>query len=291
VKPHFWSLLACALSASIPILQAGAAERVIDDEAYVEAFVRASDQLAESWSFEAGDAGEESRMGGSFPPSGEAIVSSAENLYRDCLPAVVLVGSVYQCDKCSNWHHGGFAGGWIASQDGHVVTNHHVLNSKRKGRLGIMTSDGTVYPVKSVSAWNEAADIAVLQIELFGRTLPFLKLADDVYTGEAISIISHPDGRLWYLTRGFVARFSRKDSKEDSPAWMNVTADYAVGSSGAPVLNEGGAVVGMVSSTTTIYTGPKAARKGEKQSPMGDPQMIVKECVPLSELRRVLIGR
>jgi serine protease Do len=286
VKPHFWSLLACALSASIPILQAGAAERVIEDEAYVEAFVRASDLLAESWSFEAGVAGDESGMGFSFPPSGEAIVSSAENLYRDCLPAVVLVGSVYQCDKCSKWHHGGFAGGWIASPEGHVVTNHHVVEKKGTQRLGVMTLDGRVYSVDSLCASDTVADVAVVKIDPAGEKLPFLRLAENVKPGDAVVALSHPGGRLWYLSKGVVSRFSQGD-EDGGPVWMNITADYAVGSSGCPVLNESGAVVGMASRTSTIFTGPSGGESTACKATQGSLQMVVKECVPLSALKRI----
>jgi S1-C subfamily serine protease len=57
-----------------------------------------------------------------------------------------------------------------------------------------------------------------------------------------------------------------------------------VGSSGGPVLNENGEVVGMVSSTLTATTG--APRGGDK-APQGGAavQMVFKDCVSLATLR------
>jgi len=63
---------------------------------------------------------------------------------------------------------------------------------------------------------------------------------------------------------------------------MCITADYARGSSGGPVLNEQGAVVGMVCSTRTTYYGEKDKEKDN------DVQMVVKFCIPADSIRLVL---
>ena len=63
---------------------------------------------------------------------------------------------------------------------------------------------------------------------------------------------------------------------------MSITADYARGSSGGPVLNEHGAVVGMVCSTRTTYYGTKGKDKDD------DVQMIVKFCIPGESIRALL---
>lgn len=54
---------------------------------------------------------------------------------------------------------------------------------------------------------------------------------------------------------------------------MSVTADFANGSSGAPILNENGNVVGMVESTLPIYF----CGGNDRQKHL---QMIMKKCVP-----------
>jgi S1-C subfamily serine protease len=66
-----------------------------------------------------------------------------------------------------------------------------------------------------------------------------------------------------------------------------VTADYAKGSSGGPVVNEAGKVVGMVSNTQSIYYGPRG-KDGDQQGPL---QMVVKNCVPVKAVRVMIKAR
>lgn len=91
----------------------------------------------------------------------------------------------------------------------------------------------------------------------------------------AASAASEKDaGRAAEPRRGRVSRGVR-------PVWMTVTAEYAAGSSGGPVYDESGRVVGMVSSTESIYYGGK--KPGEK-TPSGDFQMVIRNCVPGSAI-------
>jgi S1-C subfamily serine protease len=62
---------------------------------------------------------------------------------------------------------------------------------------------------------------------------------------------------------------------------MAITADYAKGSSGGPVLNARGEVVGMVSSTNSIYY---TREKGQNQN----LQMVIKSCVPVGAISKLL---
>ena len=54
---------------------------------------------------------------------------------------------------------------------------------------------------------------------------------------------------------------------------MSVTADFAKGSSGAPILDLNGNVVGMVASTKSVYY-------DEENGLQKDLQMVMKNCVP-----------
>jgi S1-C subfamily serine protease len=61
---------------------------------------------------------------------------------------------------------------------------------------------------------------------------------------------------------------------------MSITADYARGSSGSPVLDDSGAVVGMVADTRSIYY---TIDHGAQQN----LQMVVKECVPSASILKL----
>jgi serine protease Do len=230
-------------------------------------------------------------------------------LYEAVMPAVVVVGSIYKCGKCNDWHLGGMASGWLLSADGLVVTNHHVFGREATHRFGVMTADGQVFAVTGVLAADEAGDAAIARIDTRGRRLPFLRLGVAPACGDEVAVISHPAGRFYSLTEGVVSRYHRQrqrpaaDSAEaqsgDPPGqeaappaagkpvrpavWMSVTADYAIGSSGGPVFNPAGDVVGMVSRTFSTRPVGRRSRPGTPGE-----QMVFKDCVSLDTLERLV---
>jgi S1-C subfamily serine protease len=66
---------------------------------------------------------------------------------------------------------------------------------------------------------------------------------------------------------------------------MSITADYAKGSSGGPVFNDRGEVVGMVSSTSSLYYQTDSPEAPKEKGPL---QMVIKNCVSLPEPRQLL---
>lgn len=206
--------------------------------------------------------------------------------YDTICRSVVIVGSISHCGECNAHHMDAVSTGWIAAADGRIVTNHHVIEDAEAGELGVMTFDGAVYPVRAVLAADREGDAAVLGLGTVGTELPALHLAEAAKTGEGVRIVGHPDGRFFTLTEGIVSRvFSQAtDGKKDRRTWVSVTADYGAGSSGAPVLNEAGEVVAMVSSTAALL----ADTEDDKKPEAGDVQMVFKDCVSTGTLRRLL---
>lgn len=183
------------------------------------------------------------------------------DLYLRLLRSVAVIGSLYQCDRCELWHTS-LASGFVLSRSGAVVTSYHVVDRDRHETIGVMLQDGSVYPVKSVLAADAAADIAVLRIE--GENLQPLPVRSDAPVGTRVFVLGHPDGQFFTFTDGMISRYLVHRAHEHDTAGgetvsvprrerMAVTADFARGSSGAPVVDDHGALVGVVSSTRSVY--------------------------------------
>jgi len=204
----------------------------------------------------------------------------SHELYDRCKSSVLMIGRIYKCDKCTRWHIGS-ASAFAISSDGIIATNYHVIEEKDGAALGAMDLSGKIYAVTEVLAASKADDVAILRLkdaEL--KPLPLARQPASV--GTSISVISHPDGRYFTMTKGDVSRYYLFRNKDKSSAHrMAITADYAKGSSGGPVLNGRGEVVGMVSSTNSIYY---TREKGQNQN----LQMVIKSCIPVDAINKLL---
>lgn len=215
-------------------------------------------------------------------PAVATTAKTPAEVYTQCRDSVLVVASVYKCGKCSRWHVGP-ASGFVISATGAFVTNYHVVKDKSKHTVVAMTHAGEVYPVKEVLAASESDDCAILQLDVGNAKLTPLPLSPDAPVGSAVNCLSHPNRRFYYFSRGIVSRYTQRGRAGKTATMMSITADFARGSSGAPVLNDRGAVVGLVSSTSSIYY---TVTKGKKDN----LQMVIKQCVPARSVLN-LIGK
>ncbi len=204
---------------------------------------------------------------------------SSDESYERCKSSVLMIGRIYKCDKCTKWHVGS-ASAFAITSDGIIATNYHVVENKDGATLGAMDLSGKTYPVTEVLAASKADDVAILRLK--GAKLTPLPLAGEAApVGSDVSVISHPDGRYFTMTKGDVSRYYLSRAKNMLAPRMAITADYAKGSSGAPVLNSKGEVVGMVSATNSIYY---TKVRGQNQN----LQMVIKSCIPVEAIQKLL---
>jgi len=204
---------------------------------------------------------------------------SSDEIYERCKSSVLMIGRIYKCDKCTKWHVGA-ASAFAITSDGIIATNYHVVENKDGATLGVMDLSGKTYAVSEVLAASKSDDVAILRLK--GAKLTPLPLAGEAApVGSAVNVISHPDGRYFTMTKGDVSRYYLSRTKNMTAPRMAITADYAKGSSGAPVLNSEGEVVGMVSATNSIYY---SKVRGQNQN----LQMVIKSCIPVESIKKLL---
>src|ERR1700677_2114631 len=130
--------------------------------------------------------------------------------------------------------------GFFVSADGKIITNSHVIEGAHSAL--IKTDDGQVLAVSKVIARNTKLDFALLQVDV--KNVPYLKLGDDdtMEVGQRIAIIGSPLGMDGTLSEGII---SAKRPDPDGVPWLQITAPISHGSSGSPVMNAKGEVIGV----------------------------------------------
>lgn len=122
-----------------------------------------------------------------------------------------------------------------------VVTNRHVIDNAY--RAEVHSSDGSVYPVKAVLAVDAEGDIALLSVEAPPDKVRPLSLdRTSPQEGESVVVIGNPFGFEGSVTNGIVS------AVRDIPTFgriIQITAPISPGSSGSPVVNMQGQVIGV----------------------------------------------
>lgn len=122
-----------------------------------------------------------------------------------------------------------------------VVTNRHVIDNAY--RAEVHSSNGNIYPVKGVVAVDAEGDIALLKVEAPpGQVRPLLLDKTSPQEGESVVVIGNPFGLEGSVTNGIVS------AVRDIPTFgriIQITAPISPGSSGSPVVNMQGQVIGV----------------------------------------------
>ena len=221
------------------------------------------------------------------PPAPDTL--SPAELYAQHRDAVAVVGALAKCGRCSKWHLSK-ASGFFISEDGILVSNHHVIANKDDDDavIGAMTYGGDVFPVTEVLASDADADLVLMRVD--GNGFQSLRLSKGCRVGDPVWVLSHPSGRYFYLTNGMVSGIYQRGDKANTTR-LDITADFGIGSSGAPVLDASGNVVGVASSTSPVMVNSthSKARDDTKQSSKSKrpahAQMVFRQCIPVDSIR------
>jgi S1-C subfamily serine protease len=192
-----------------------------------------------------------------LPDPGQKL--TAEAIYAKARQSVVVIGGLIKGKK-RRYEQLSCATGFVIRPDGVIVTNCHVVEGFQDMKaVGVMTADGRVFPIKATLAADAHNDIAVLKAE--AENLLPLPVAASVGVGATVFCLSHPalktletETGFYTFTQGIVSGKFRLPLHGHSPLnVLAITADYAKGSSGGPILNDHGAVVGIVCETLSVY--------------------------------------
>jgi serine protease Do len=174
-------------------------------------------------------------------------------------------------------------------ENGILLTNYHVLEmfgdttGKNNQPLFAMTSDGVFYPVKQILTCSKVNDLAIIRVGGLGTTkMKPVSMGFTAPEGSDVYAMGHPAYITYFFSKGIIARnFIREPStnKPDEDFRMAVTADYSLGMSGGPMVDNMGNLIGLISSANALY--------GDPQQKL-NPQMSFKSGIPVIAIRRLL---
>src|SRR6266540_4549812 len=139
--------------------------------------------------------------------------------------------------------------GVIIDEDGYVLTNLHVV--RRAGKIRVRLADGREFEARRIVG-NTPKDVALLKLVGAGNEkFTAVKFAkdDDLLLGETVLALGNPFGLGGSVSRGILSSKNRRPSLENEPLdvadWLQTDAAINPGSSGGPLINLKGELIGL----------------------------------------------
>jgi 2-alkenal reductase len=173
----------------------------------------------------------------------------AAAVYESVAPAVVTIEAVGDGDKA--------VGTGFLWDDGHVVTNEHVIQSGRQ--LTVRFSDGRVAKPTMIAVAAHL-DIAVLRVDATPAAKPITRASSPkLKVGQWVFAIGNPYGVGVSLSRGIISGLDRPvdlGAGRRIDKAIQTDASLDLGGSGGPLLDAGGCLIGMVTAVVAAPAGP-----------------------------------
>lgn len=180
------------------------------------------------------------------------VVIDLADIVDETSPSVVEVFT--ETKQVSSWFQEyvteGAGSGVILSEDGYIVTNHHVIDGANT--IKVRLSNGQAYTAV-LTGTDEKTDLAVLKINVSG--LPAAKLADSstVRVGDFVIAIGNPLGELGgTVTEGIISAKDREVTIDgETMTLLQTSAAVNPGNSGGGLFNLDGELVGVVNAKSS----------------------------------------
>ena len=145
--------------------------------------------------------------------------------------------------------------GFVLTEDGYIVTNHHVVTDADEGTVVVQFYSGEEYPAAIVGT-DSMNDVALLKIEAEGLQTVTVGDSDEVEVGETVEAIGNPLGDLTFtVTAGYISALDREIDTDGTVINMLQT-DAAInsGNSGGPLFDMNGNIIGVTTAKVSGTT-------------------------------------
>ncbi|KIN62141.1 putative trypsin-like serine protease [Sulfitobacter noctilucicola] len=179
----------------------------------------------------------------------------------------------------------GLGSGFIISEDGKIVTNHHVVDGAEK--VSVKLADGRRFDAEVVGS-DPMTDIAVLKVTA-DVDLPTVSFgpSTDLRVGDEVVAVGNPFGLGGTVTSGIVSALSRDIRSGPFDDFIQTDAAINRGNSGGPLFDNAGNVIGV--NTAIISPGGGSVGIGFAV-PSDLVQMIVADLADDGQVARGWLG-
>ncbi len=185
---------------------------------------------------------------------------SVISLYEKSIPAVVMIIVEIETNGSFSFTapQGGQGSGFIIDDQGHIITNNHVVEDAIK--VTVILHDDRRLEAEVVGTDRES-DVALLQVdaEKLGEVKPLLLGDSDIIKpGQMAVALGSPFGLDGSITIGIISGVGRSFSsagQRPNPEIIQTDAAINPGNSGGPLLNSAGEVVGINTAIEVSSTG------------------------------------
>lgn len=143
----------------------------------------------------------------------------------------------------------GMGSGFIIDRDGHIVTNHHVIEGTDK--VTVILNDGTELAA-TIVGHDKKTDLALLNVKS-DKPLPFVAFGDSAASevGDWVMAVGNPFGLGGTVTAGIISARGRDIRSGPFDDFLQIDAPINKGNSGGPLFDMSGRVIGV---NSAIYS-------------------------------------
>ena len=169
-------------------------------------------------------------------------IAQANEIIPTVLERVVMIISMDE-----NYQPISIGSGFVIGKNGEIATNYHVIEGASSAIVKFVNKEEK-YSVDNIVQTSAKYDLAIIQINT--KSSPLL-LGDDELSsvGNRIYAIGNPEGLEGTVSEGIISGFRKID---ENFRIMQITAPISPGSSGGPVIDQKGQVIGIASASIII---------------------------------------
>ena len=134
--------------------------------------------------------------------------------------------------------------------DGQIATNAHVVEGASSGTVKLV-GDETEHAIDSILTIDRAHDLAIVEVTGIAASALSLGDSDTVQVGQSVYAAGNPQGLTGTFSSGIISAIRSEGNDLVSDTIIQMTTPVSPGSSGGPLLNTDGQVVGVVFSQVT----------------------------------------